>query len=134
MARSFEGPITTAEPVPVSTNMMPPVPMGSRGEVMQGGVTQMRVAASTQMDHARATVSSWTPQTMLQKEVGQAVYVTGPSTEEDAAPQVTVMNTEQLMMGELQQQVVEIPQITYEEIIQEVPEVMIVKKIQEASG
>ena len=81
MARSFEGPITTSEPVPVSTNMMPPVPMSTKGEVMMGGVTQMKVAASVMRDDARATHTSFQPTMSLAKELGQAVYVTGPTTE-----------------------------------------------------
>eukprot|EP00425_Heterocapsa_triquetra_P000382 CAMPEP_0195056498 /NCGR_PEP_ID=MMETSP0448-20130528/4862_1 /TAXON_ID=66468 /ORGANISM="Heterocapsa triquestra, Strain CCMP 448" /LENGTH=390 /DNA_ID=CAMNT_0040086327 /DNA_START=66 /DNA_END=1234 /DNA_ORIENTATION=+ len=117
--------------VPVATNMGPPVPMSSKGEVMMGGVTQMRIPAQVMRDDARSTTTSYAPTMSVTKEVGQAVYTAGPSTEEESAPQVTAVRTEQLVAGEVQQQVVEIPTVQIIEEIQEIPEIQVVRKIME---
>merc|ERR550534_2370318 len=86
---------TMSEPVPVSTNMMPPRPVATQREVVTGNVTQQRVEAMVTRDEARITVTQHNPTTMATKELGQAVYVTGPTTEQDAPPQIMEMRQEQ---------------------------------------
>merc|ERR1740123_1856986 len=112
--------------------MMPPVPVQSTSrEVRMGNVSQMHMPAQVVRDEARSTVTQHMPTTTAVREVGQAVYVTGPTVEEDGAAQVSVIHQEQLIMGEVQQQIVEIPTIQVEETIEEIPEVQIRQILQE---
>ena len=120
--------VEVGEPTPVATNMRPPVPVSSTLQVVQGGVRQEKVVTESFRDEGRTTVTSYAPTTTVTKELGQAVYVTGPTTEEESAPQITIQRTEQLVMGEVTQQIVEVPQVQIQEMIEEVPEIQIIKK------
>ncbi len=71
-----------------------------------GGVTQMRMPPTVTRDEARATITQHMPTTMATREVGQAVYVQGPTMEEESAAQVTIVRQDQLVAGEMQQRVV----------------------------
>merc|ERR550534_3441932 len=121
---------TTSEPVPVATNTRPPVPMATR-EVVMGSTHQQRVPFSVARDDTRKNVTQHQPVMSATKEIGQAVYVTGATVEEDAAPQITEVRQEQLMLGETQQQIVEIPTVQVEEVIREVPEIQVRQMVQE---
>jgi hypothetical protein len=114
-------------PQPVATNMRPPVPMQTQN-AMRGGVTQVRVPGTTVRGEGAATFQQFAPTTVQTKEVGQAVYITGPTNEVDAGPQITQVRQEQLVAGEVQQQIVEIPTIQVIEQFQDVPEVQVVEK------
>ena len=81
--------VEVGEPTPVATNMRPPVPVSSNLQVVQGGVRQEKVVTESFRDEGRTTVTSYAPTTTVTKELGQAVYVTGPTTEEESAPQIT---------------------------------------------
>ena len=116
------GSIESGMPQPVSTNMRPPIPMQTQN-AMRGAVTQVQHSGTTVRNQGAATFQTFTPTTMQTKEIGQAVYVTGPSNEVDAGPQITQVRQEQVVMGEVQQQIVEIPTIQVIEQFQDVPEV-----------
>merc|ERR1719323_946568 len=97
---------------------------------MRGGVSQVKVQSVMSRGEG-VTFQHFSPTTTQTKEVGQAVYVAGPTEEVDAGPQVTQVRQEQLVMGEVQQQVVEIPTVQVVEQIQEVPEIQTVEKMLE---
>merc|ERR1719464_921256 len=104
-------------PQPVATNTLPPVPMPTTN-AMRGGVTQVKVQSA--LSRGEGVMIQFNPTTTQTREVGQAVYVAGPTEEVAAGPQVSQVRQEQLVMGEVQQQVVEIP--TVQEVQQQVVE------------
>merc|ERR1719223_1682878 len=114
-------------PQPVATNMRPPVPMQTQN-AMRGGVTQVKVAGAAVRGEGAATFQQFSPTTVQTKEVGRAVYITGPTNEVDAGPQIMQVRQEQVVMGEVQQQIVEIPTIQVIEQFQDVPEVQVIEK------
>merc|ERR1719220_630840 len=107
--------------------MRPPIPMLTQN-AMRGGVTQVKVQGTTIRNEQAATFQQFTPTTVQTKEVGQAVYIAGPTNEVDAGPQITQVRQEQVVTGEVQQQIVEIPTIQVIEQFQDVPEVQVVEK------
>merc|ERR1719450_941747 len=125
-----EAGVEMPEPLPVATNTKPPVPVPTQSAMM-GETRQVRVPATTQMVPDEATFTQHMATTTATREVGEAVYTTGPTTEEDGAGQLVVMRSEQLVMGERSQQIVEIP--TIQEVVeyQDIPEIMQVEKIME---
>merc|ERR1719450_1899305 len=108
--------------------MKPPVLVQKTRDIMQGEVIQQRMEANITRAHERATHMLHQPVVTSTKEIGQAVYVTGPTTEHEVAAQVTQERTEQIVAGEVQQQIVEIPTIQEEIIEQEVHEIQTVNK------
>jgi len=68
---------------------------------------------------------------MMAREVGEAVYVQGRTTEQDGAAHVTVVHQEQHVAGPTTQQVVEIPTVQEVVEIQEIPEIQVVEKVVE---
>merc|ERR1719323_2774593 len=94
---------------------------------MRGGVSQVKVPTTTSRGEG-VNYSLVNPTTTQTREVGQAVYVAGPTEEVAAGPQVSQVRQEQLVMGEVQQQVVEIPTVQVVEQIQEIPEIQTVER------
>ncbi|CAK0876249.1 unnamed protein product [Prorocentrum cordatum] len=122
-------PVPSGPPVPVSTHTLPPVPQMPGTNVMPGNVTQVSMQAQVFQDRANCLVTEVQPTTTTVRELGQAVYVPGPTFEQDTAPEMAYVRTQQFEAGQVQQQIVEIPTITEEEIIQEIPEVQTVEII-----
>merc|ERR550532_1064583 len=79
----------------------------------------------------RATMQTFGPTTTGVREVGQAVLVTGPTTEEMAPGVTTQVRQEQIVMGETNQKVVEIPTVQEIVTVQEIPEVQVIEMMQE---
>jgi hypothetical protein len=74
-------PTYTGERVPVQTNTGKPVPAPMLTQMM-GETRQMRMEVPQTKDIARATERTLVPETMATREVGQAQYVQGQTTEE----------------------------------------------------
>eukprot|EP00913_Durusdinium_trenchii_P030297 g28382.t1 len=121
----------TTEPQQGMGSMLPPQPKQLPTETVMGPVTQVKVPVDTFKDQARATMTMHNAMMHATREQGQPQYITGVGSEVDAQPQVTVQRQEQVVPGQVKQQIVEIPTVQEEIVEQEIPEVQMVQKVVE---